>query len=95
MSDESEKFIRPIRNASAPGTLAALSLAALRLGIDYTITLKLGLTLAAIMFLISALFIFFYSLYPTWRKLWTGTAISFLLGLLSLVISTVALLIAI
>lgn len=93
MSEELEKFIRPIRNASSPGTLAALSLAVLKLGDNgFPTALKLGLLLGAIMFLLSAFFIFFYSIYPSWKKLWTGTAITFLTGLLCLILSSIALL---
>ena len=92
MAEESERLIRPIRNASAPGTLAALCLAALRIGVDFPQALKLSLLIGAIMFLLSAFFVFFHSIYPAKRLLWTGTAVTFLLGLLSLVASTLALL---
>jgi hypothetical protein len=92
MTEESDKLIRPIRNASAPGTLAALCLAALRIGGDFPYALKLGLLTGAIMFLLSAFFMFFYSIYPTRKTLWTGTAVTFLFGLLSLVSSAVVLL---
>jgi hypothetical protein len=84
--EELEKLVKPIRNASAPGTLAALSLAALRIG-EFPWVLRIGLLLAAIMFLLSAFFIFFYSIYPTKRILWTGTALTFLLGLFGLISS--------
>jgi vacuolar-type H+-ATPase subunit I/STV1 len=92
MAEESDKLIKPIRNASAPGTLAALCLAALKLGTEFPHALKMGLLIGAIMFLLSAFFVFFYSIYPTRKKLWTVTAVTFLLGLLSLVSSAVALL---
>jgi len=93
MSEELEKFIRPIRNASSPATLATLSLAVLKLGEDgFPRALKLGLLLGAIMFLLSSLFIFFYSIYPTRKKLWTGTAVTFLIGLFCLILSSIALL---
>lgn len=92
MTEESDKLIRPIRNASAPGTLAALSLAALKVGADFPYALRLGLLTGAIMFLLSAFFIFFYSIYPTRKTLWTGTALTFLFGLLALVSSAVGLL---
>ena len=92
MTEDSDKLIRPIINASAPGTLAGLCLAALRIGGDFPYALKLGLLTGAIMFLLSAFFIFFFSIYPTRRTLWTGTAVTFLFGLLSLVSSAVALL---
>ena len=92
MADEFDKLIRPIRNASAPGTLAALCLAALKIGGDVHQALKFGLLAGAILFLLSAFFIFFYSIYPTRKTLWTGTAVTFLFGLLSLVSSAVAML---
>jgi hypothetical protein len=92
MSEEFDKLIRPIRNASAPGTLAALSLAALRVSGDLPYALKLGLLTGAIMFLLSAFFIFFYSIYPTKRMLWTSTALTFLSGLLSLIVSALSML---
>lgn len=77
-----EKFVKPIINASYPGTLAALSLAVFQVGGGGTLmSLKLALLLGAMMFLLSAFFIFFYTIYPTRRKLWTGAALTFLLGL--------------
>jgi hypothetical protein len=94
MAEEFDKLIKPIRNATAPGTLAALSLAALRIG-DFPRVLKLGLLLGAILFLLSAFFIFFYSIYPTKRILWTSTALTFLLGLLSLITSALSMLLII
>ncbi len=92
MSEEFDKLIRPIRNASAPGTLAALCLAALRVSGDLPYVLKLGLLTGAIMFLLSAFFIFFYSIYSTKRILWTCTALTFLSGLLSLIASALSML---
>jgi len=92
MAEEFDKLIRPIRNASAPGTLAALCLAALKIGGDVPYALKFGLLAGAILFLLSAFFIFFYSIYPTRKTLWTGTAVTFLFGLLSIVSSAVAML---
>jgi uncharacterized membrane protein YwaF len=94
MSDEFENLIKPIRNASAPGTLAALSLAALKIG-DFPRELRFGLLLGAIMFLSSAFFIFFFSIYPTKRSLWTSAAVAFLLGLFCLIISALAMLLII
>jgi len=95
MAEEFEKkFIRPIINASYPGTLAALSLAVLQFGGRETpLILKFVLSLGAMMFLLSAFFIFFYSIYPTRKKLWTGTAITFLLGLSWLILSVILLVI--
>jgi hypothetical protein len=92
MTQEFERLIVPIRNAAAPGTLAALSLAALKLNSDFPQILKLGLLVGAIMFLLSAFLIFFFSIYPTKKILWTCTAITFLFGLICLVSSAIALL---
>ena len=92
MAEESDKLIKPIRNASAPGTLAALCLAVLKLSIEFPYALRMGLLVGAIMFLLSAFFVFFYSIYPTRRILWTGTAVTFLLGLVSLVSSAMVML---
>lgn len=89
-----EKFVKPIINASYPGTLAALSLAVFQVGEAGAIGLKLALLLGAMMFLLSSFFIFFYTIYPTRRKLWTGAAITFLLGLLCSISSVFLLLIA-
>ncbi len=87
-----EKFIKPIVNASYPGTLAALSLAVVQVsGNEIALGLKVILLLGAMMFLLSAFFIFFYSIYPTRKKLWTGTAVTFLLGLLCSILSVFAL----
>lgn len=96
VTDETKReFIKPIENASYPGTLAALSLAVLQVsGKEIDIALKLVLLLGAMMFLLSAFFIFFYSIYPNRRKLWTSTAITFLLGLVCSVLSVFLLLIA-
>jgi len=83
-----EKFIRPIINASYPGTLAGLSLAVLQIGgKDSPMAIKFVLLLGAVMFLLSAFFMFFYSIYPTRKRLWTGTAITFLSGLFCSILS--------
>ena len=77
-----ERFIKPIVHASYPGTLAALNLTALQVvppGASWTV--KFLLSFGSIVFLLSAFSIFFYTIYPTKKKLWTTTAISFLLGL--------------
>jgi hypothetical protein len=50
-------------------------------GKDISFELKFDISLGAMMFLILAFLIFFYSIYQTNRKLWTGTAFTFLLGL--------------
>jgi hypothetical protein len=77
-----ERFIKPIVHASYPGTLAALNLTALQVvpaGASWTV--KFLLSFGSIVFLLSAFSIFFYTIYPTKKRLWTTTAISFLLGL--------------
>lgn len=91
MEEFEEKFIKPIVNASYPGTLAALSLTVLQVtglsGEHTPFSLRITLLLGAATFLLSAFSIFFYSIYPTRRKLWTITAVSFLIGLLCSVAS--------
>jgi hypothetical protein len=49
--------------------------------------LKIVLLLGAMLFLISAFFIFIYSIYPKNRILWQGTALTFFLGLLCSLLS--------
>jgi hypothetical protein len=90
-----QKFIKPIVNASYPGTLAALSLAVLQVtGLhseQAPSMLKFTLLLGATTFLLSAFSIFFHSIYPTRRKLWTAAAVTFLVGLFCLVASVLLL----
>lgn len=77
-----EKFIKPIVHASYPGTLAALNLTVLQVtGRDAPSIIRILVAFGSIMFLLSSFSIFFYSIYPTKKKLWTTTAIAFLLGL--------------
>ncbi len=99
MEEFEEKFIKPIINASYPGTLAALSLAVLQVtGIETSsflsarALLRYALLLASITFLLSAFSVFFYSIYPTRRTLWTSAAVAFLLGLFCLITSALAML---
>jgi hypothetical protein len=91
MEEFEEKFIKPIINASYPGTLAALSLAVLQVtgihGEQTPFTLKFTLLVGAVTFLLSAFSIFFYSIYPTRKKLWTSAAVMFLVGLFCLIAS--------
>ena len=91
MEEFEEKFIKPIVNASYPGTLAALSLAVLQVtglhGEQIPSTLKYTLLVGAVTFLLSAFSIFFYSIYPTRKKLWTSAAVMFLVGLFCLIAS--------
>jgi hypothetical protein len=95
MEEFEEKFIKPIINASYPGTLAALSLAVLQVtgihGEETQPLLKFTLLVGAVTFLFSAFSIFFYSIYPTRRKLWTSAAVMFLVGLFCLVASVLLL----
>jgi hypothetical protein len=95
MSDEfEERFIKPIINASYPGTLAGLGLTALSItGSARSIYLTASLASGAFLFLLSAFFIFFYTVYPTRRKYWTGAAFSFLLGLVASIVSVIILVI--
>jgi hypothetical protein len=95
MEEFEEKFIKPIVNASYPGTLAALSLTVLQVtGLHDSqapFVLKFTLLLGATTFLLSAFSIFFYSIYPTRKKLWTSAAVMFLIGLFSLISSVLLL----
>jgi len=92
MEEFEEKFIKPIINASYPGTLAALSLAVLQAtGLQVPLTLKFTLLVGSTAFLFSAFAIFFYSVYPTRKKLWTTAAVMFLVGLFCLITSVLLL----
>jgi len=95
MEEFEEKFIKPIVNASYPGTLAALSMAVLQVtglhGEETPFPLKFTLLLGAVTFLLSAFSIFFYSIYPTRKKLWTSAAVMFLVGLFCLITSVLQL----
>ncbi len=96
MEDFEEKFIKPIVNASYPGTLAALSLTVLQVtGLGTPLVLRYTLLLAAITFLFSALSIFFYGIYPTRKKLWTASAVMFLVALFCLIASVLLLFIVV
>ncbi len=92
MTEEFEaRFIKPIVNASYPATLASLSLFALQvtyLPAEFPIVLRIALALGGIMFLLTAVSLFFYTVYPTRRRLWTMGATTFLLGLLYLFVAT-------
>jgi hypothetical protein len=72
MDEFEERFIKPIVNASYPGTLAALSLTVLQVtglsGQPAAFALKITLLLGASTFLLSAFSIFFYSIYPYTQK---------------------------
>jgi hypothetical protein len=95
MEEFEEKFIKPIVNASYPGTLAALNLTVLQVtgfaGTQTPFSLRITLLIGAATFLLSAFSIFFYSIYPTRKKLWTSTAITFLIGLFCSIVSVMLL----
>jgi hypothetical protein len=94
MSEEfEERFIKPIINASYPGTLAGLGLAALSITGARSLILTLSLASGALLFLLSAFFLFLYTVRPTRRRYWTGSALSFLLGLVASIISVLILVI--
>ncbi len=94
MSEEfEERFIKPIINASYPGTLAGLGLAALSVTGARSLILTLSLASGALLLLLSAFFLFFYTVYPTRRRYWTGSALSFLMGLVASIVSVIILVI--
>jgi hypothetical protein len=95
MTEEFERrFIKPIVNASYPGTLAALNLTVLQVtGPDAPPAIRMLIALGSVTFLISAFSIFFYTLYPTKKNLWTTTALSFIAGLTCSLIAVIAILV--
>ncbi|MFQ6063853.1 MAG: hypothetical protein ACE5L6_00070 [Candidatus Bathyarchaeia archaeon] len=88
-----ERFIKPIVHASYPGTLAALNLTALQVAVGAPLTIRFLLSFGSIMFLLSSFSIFFYTIYPTKKKLWTTTAITFLFGLACSLIAVIVILV--
>jgi hypothetical protein len=92
-SGEEESLLKPIVNASYPATLTALSLAVLQITGRENLLLDLTLALTALLFLLSAFFIFFYTLYHRRRWLWVCTAITFLSGLSGSLVSVLLLLV--
>lgn len=85
-------FVEPIINATRPGTLAGLSLTILKFSAEDPFLFRLMLLIGAIMFLLSSLFIFFYSVYPMKKNLWMLTSVTFLIGLCCAIASSVMLL---
>jgi len=85
-------LVDPIHNATRPATLAALSITVLKFSADDPTELKFILLVGAIMFLMSSFFIFFATLYPTRKNLWSLTATTFLIGMCCSVISSILLL---
>jgi hypothetical protein len=90
-SREEESLLRPIVNASYPATLTALSLAVLQITGRENLILTITLSVTAFLFLLSAFFIFFYTLYHSRRWLWICTAVTFLLGLTGSLVSVLLL----
>lgn len=89
-----DKLIKPIVNASYPGTLAGLSFAALQIiGQGSPLIIRFVISLNAMMFVLSAFFIFFYTIYPWRRRLWTCSASTFLAGLTSSLIAVIGLIV--
>src|SRR2546426_9269014 len=82
MEEFEEKFIKPIVNACYPATLAGLDLAVLQFSSSPGLTLNYTLLAGAIGFLLSAFLVFSYTIYPTKKKMWTSTALSFLARLI-------------
>lgn len=86
-----EKFIKPIVNAAYPATLAGLDLAVLQFSMNPHPALKYNLLVGAASFLISAFSIFSYTIYPSRKRIWTVTALTFLSGLVCSIIATLLL----
>jgi len=96
MGEDIDKFlVEPITNAARPATLASLSMTVLRFWPNDLPFLRIALTIGAIMFLLSSFLIFFYTIYTTRRILWVGTAVTFLIGLVCSLASSIILLITI
>jgi|YelNatPaOPRAMG01_1025707.scaffolds.fasta_scaffold31101_1 hypothetical protein len=87
MSDDVEKLLKPVINACYPGTFTAVILAVLQVTGRENQTLRIALSIDAFLLILSTIFVFFYTLYPWRKKLWTCTAITFILGLLGSLIS--------
>ena len=90
MTEEVEGLLKPIINACYPGTLSGLSLAVLEItGRDVPTILRLIISTNALLFLFSAFFIFFFTIYHWRRWLWTATAITFISGLCGSLIAVI------
>jgi F0F1-type ATP synthase assembly protein I len=93
MAEFEEKFIKPIVNASYPATLAGLDLAVLQFSASPGKILSLTFLLGGTAFVLAAFSIFSYTIYPTRKKMWTSSALSFILGLSFSVIAILVLVI--
>lgn len=95
MREVEDRLIKPIINACYPGTLAGLSLAALQIvGQEAFFAIRLILSLNTTMFILSAFFIFFYTIYVDKRKLWTIAASTFIIGLTTSLIAVIGIIIS-
>jgi len=88
-----EKFIKPIVNSAYPATLAGLDLAVLQFSSNAGPTLDLIFLVGAGGFLTSAFSVFFYTIYPTRRKIWTTSALSFIAGLVCSIVAVLILIV--
>jgi hypothetical protein len=52
---------------------------------------RIAILLGTIAFIVSSFAIFFHGMYPTRKSLWTATAISFLIGLVSSLVAVIML----
>ncbi len=93
MEEFEEKFINPIVNASYPATLAGLDLAVLQFSTSSGLMLNYTLLAGAMGFLLSAFSVFSYTIYPTRKKLWTSSALSFIAGLFCSILAVVLLIV--
>lgn len=92
--DFDDRLIKPIVNACYPGTLAGLSLTALQIvGKEAVPIIRLILSLNSMMFVLSAFFIFFYTIYPERTKLWRISASTFIAGLASSLIAVIGIIV--
>ncbi len=89
MGEFEERFIKPIVNASYPATLAGLDLAVLQFSNFPGKILSLTFLIGGTSFILAGFSIWSYTIYPTRKKMWTSTALSFFFGLL---FSTIAIL---
>ena len=93
--DYEKVFVEPIVNASRPAILASLSLTVLKFATNDPVILQIILTIGAVMFLLSSFFLFFYSIYTSRRILWVGASVTFLIGLICSIITSIIMLITI
>ena len=86
--------MKPIVNACFPGMLAALNLTVFGI-IDIrgtpSVPYRIAILLGTMAFVLSSFAIFFHGMYPTRKNLWTATAVFFLVGLISSLVTVVML----